>query len=234
MKVLGLIPARGGSKRLPGKNTRELGGHPLIAWSIRSALDSKCCNDVLVSTDNQCIAEIAGKYGADIPWMRPGELATDEASSVDVALHAIDAYEASRGPVDALLLLQPTSPFRTAASIRHAMALFSVFDGRRPLVSVKPAQTHPAWCFEVSENSMVPCLGWSELSRRSQGQKPAWALDGAIYIISPDTLRTERSFLPEDVLPFEIRQAHESMDIDTLDDFELCEMFLEMKKIAFS
>lgn len=100
MNILALIPARGGSKRLPGKNIKLLGGLPLIAWTIRAAWKSTCCTDVLVSTDDESIAGVAREYGASVPWLRPSCLSTDTASSVDVAIHAVDAYESINGEVD--------------------------------------------------------------------------------------------------------------------------------------
>ena len=113
MKILALIPARGSSKRLPGKNTKLLGGLPLIVWTIRAAKESGCCTQVMVSTDDPEIAAVARDFGAEVPWLRPPELATDTASSVDVALHAIANCGAGSHTIDGLLLLQPTSPFRS-------------------------------------------------------------------------------------------------------------------------
>lgn len=109
MRVLALIPARGQSKRVPGKNKRALGGKPLICWSIDCAQEIEAICDVLVSTDDPEIAAIATAAGASVPWMRPSDLATDTATSVDVALHALDWYERENGIVDGLLLLDRKS-----------------------------------------------------------------------------------------------------------------------------
>jgi CMP-N-acetylneuraminic acid synthetase len=126
MKILALITARGGSKRLPGKNIKLLGSKPLILWSIDVAKNNLDICDILVSTDNPAIAEISREAGAKVPWLRPSELATDNASSVDVALHALDWYEASKGSVDGILLLQPTSPFRTPETVPRGIELFRI------------------------------------------------------------------------------------------------------------
>lgn len=229
MKILALIPARGGSKRLPGKNIKLLGGLPLIVWTIRAALESKCCVDVLVSTDDQEIADISLAYGASVPWLRPPELSSDTATSIDVALHALDAYEEAHGPVDGLLLLQPTSPFRTADAIKRGVALFDTTCGIRPVVSVSAAESHPAWCFRVSKDGITPFLGWNELKKRSQDLEPAWVLNGALYLISSDRLRKEQTFLTSDMLTLVMDEPCETMDIDTASDFTQCEAALSIK-----
>lgn len=226
MKILALIAARGGSKRLPGKNIKLLGGRPLIAWTIQVAQKSACCTDILVSTDDAGIAAISREYGASVPWMRPAYLGTDTATSVDVAIHAVDAYEAINGKVDGLLLLQPTSPFRSAESIIKAVSMFEAEGGRVPFVSVSPASSHPAWCFDLTESGMRPFLNASELNGRSQDLKPAWALNGSIYLISPERLRVEQTFLPKDAKPIRMPEKVEGIDIDDPFDWDLAEMVL--------
>ncbi len=124
MRILAVIPARGGSKRLPRKNIRPLGGIPLIFWSINAAKGISEICDILVSTDDPEIAEVTKNTGALVPWLRPRELATDTAQSVDVCLHALEWYEKEKGKVDGLMLLQPTSPFRTRGSILRGIELF--------------------------------------------------------------------------------------------------------------
>ena len=124
MKILALILARGGSKRLPGKNIRILGGKPLIVWSLDVAQDIAEICTTLVSTDDLEIAKVCKEAGALVPWLRPAELSTDTAGSVDAALHALDWYEKEYGMVDGILLLQPTSPFRTKETVRKGIELF--------------------------------------------------------------------------------------------------------------
>ena len=226
MKILALIPARGGSKRLPGKNIRLLGGKPLIIWSIDVAKGMPEISDILVSTDDPSIATVCKEAGTIVPWLRPAELATDIASSVDVVLHALDWYEAEKGPVDAIILLQPTSPLRTVKSIRRAVAMFTQTGGRQPVVSVSPASSHPDWCFRTTATSMEPYMGWGNLGKRSQDQELAWALNGAIYIISPDRLREERTFVTTDAQPFHMSDMREAIDIDDEIDFKLCETYI--------
>lgn len=224
--VLAIIPARGGSKRLPGKNIKLLGGVPLIGWTIKAALSSECFVDVLVSTDDPAIAEVSKQQGASVPWLRPVELATDFTPSIDVVLHALDAWEQANGSVDAVVLLQPTSPFRTMASIRSAVEQFLSADGLHPVVSVSPAATHPAWCFRMTENGIEPFLGWDKLNGRSQDLEPAWALNGAIYVMGSQSIREKRSFLIKNTKFIVMEESSETIDIDTIEEFYLCEKLL--------
>ena len=227
MKILALIPARGGSKRVPGKNIKALGGMPLIGWSIKAAHESKVCTCVHVSTDDEDIAAVSRQYGAYVPGLRPAHLATDTAGSVDVAIHALDVYEAEFGEVDGLLLLQPTSPFRTSATIRRAIELYAEYNGLHPVVSVSAASCHPAWCFRTKEGGMEPFLGWDMIGQRSQDLEPAWMLNGAIYVIAPSRLRTERKFLTPDTQPLIMESAQEAIDIDTPADWAAAEALLQ-------
>lgn len=227
MKILALIPARGGSKRVPGKNIKPLDGLPLIAWTIQAAQQSGVCDAIQVSTDDESIAAVAREFGATVPGLRPAHLATDMASSVDVALHALDTYEDVHGAIDGLLLLQPTSPFRTADTIRRGIAMFVESKAAFPIVGMSPASCHPAWCFHDTENGMAPFLGWEAIAKRSQDLDPAWMLNGAIYIISPRRLREERRFLTVDTLPLLMHDQKEGIDIDTPEDWAAAEFALK-------
>jgi CMP-N,N'-diacetyllegionaminic acid synthase len=226
VRVLALIPARGGSKRLPGKNYRMLGGKPLIVWSIDAAKGNPEICDILVSTDDPAIAAISIDSGAHVPWIRPEYLSTDTANSVDVALHALDWYESENGMVDGLLLLQPTSPFRSPNAIQNALEIFRTSTERTAVVSLSPAKTHPAWCFRSTCEGMEPYLGWSAIGRRAQNLEPAWMLNGSIYLVSPALLRTGQTFLHPKFKPLFMEDFAESVDIDTHTDFALCEEIL--------
>lgn len=221
-RLLAVVPARGGSRRLPRKNLLPLGGRPLIAWTIAAAHHSGVVGDVLVSTDDGEIAGAARDAGAMVPWLRPAELATDSASSADVLRHALKWYEIQHGAVDAVVLLQPTSPFRTAASIRGAVAAFRTQDGQsaRAVVSVGPAASHPAWCFRVEGGMLQPFLGWEPLSQRSQDLEPAFVLNGAIYVLPAADVRGSEPLLRPGIRPYVMHDARESLDIDTADDWQ--------------
>jgi CMP-N,N'-diacetyllegionaminic acid synthase len=220
MRILALIPARGGSKRLPGKNTLPLHGKPLIVWSIDAVRGVEDVCDVLVSTDDPAIARISTDAGGTVPWLRPAELATDAATSVDVALHALDWYERTAGAVDGLLLLQPTSPFRSRATVIRGIDLFREHGGR-PVVSVSPAAVHPLWCFKVEGDRMRPYIDSTGLTVRSQDLPPVFALNGSVYLIAPETLRARRTFVTEDAVPLLVDSDEESLDIDTEADWRI-------------
>ena len=222
MSILAIIPARGGSKRLPGKNLRLLGGRPLIAWSIEAAKGLPGLSDILLSTDDSAIAEAGRAAGATVPWLRPAALATDDASSVDVCLHALDWHEANHGSVDGVLLLQPTSPFRRRATLLAGCESFTRH-GRRPVIGVSPAATHPMWCFRLSNGGMVPFVDGLGLQSRSQDLPPAFAVNGSFYLVTPADLRSRRSFFADDMLPLVSEDPVENIDIDTPLDWVLAE-----------
>ena len=223
MKILAIIPARAGSKRLPGKNIRMLGGKPLIVWSIDVAKDIQEICDILVTTDDPAIASVCADAGALVPWLRPAALATDTASSIDVALHALDWYEDTHGHVDGLMLLQPTSPFRRASTINQAIALFSN-NKRRPVIGVSTAISHPYWCYRIEGNTLLPFIGIESLPpKRSQDLPPAVVVNGAMYLAGPEYLRNKRSFFGAEACPLFIADPDESLDIDTAQDFLIAE-----------
>lgn len=222
MRILALIAARGGSKRLPGKNIRELGGKPLIVWSIDVARGIPGICDIIVSTDDPAIAAVCKEAGAYVPWLRPAELATDTASSVDVALHALDWYESEKGAVDGLLLLQPTSPFRTQETLRKGIELFYEND-RQPVLGVSPTHAHPMWTLKMEGNYIVPFMREHGLEVRSQDLPPAFVVNGSFYLISPAELRARQSFVGIKTIPLLIESPKEALDIDTEWDFKMAE-----------
>lgn len=226
MRILALITARGGSKRLPGKNIRPLGGKPLIVWSIDVVKDSPEICDILVSTDDPAIAAVSKEAAAYVPWLRPAELATDTASSVDVALHALDWYEAEKGAVDGLLLLQPTSPFRTQATVQRGIELFSKH-GHQPVLGVSPTHAHPMWTLKMEGDYLVPFMREHGFGTRSQDLPPAYVVNGSFYLISPAELRAYRSFVKSKTIPLFIDSPQEAVDIDTEWDWKLAKFCLE-------
>jgi CMP-N-acetylneuraminic acid synthetase len=225
MRILALITARGGSKRLAGKNLRPLGGRPLIAWSIEAARGIGEICDILVSTDNVAIAAAAGEAGLPVPWLRPGELASDSASSVDVCLHALDWYESRNAALDGLLLLQPTSPFRRRATVLRGIELFRTHRCR-PVVGVSPAPSHPAWCLRLDGGALRPFIDGAGLSSRSQDLPAAYVVNGAFYLIHPRDLRARRAFCSEDMLPLVMDDPAEALDIDTEWDWAVAQAAL--------
>ena len=223
MKLLTVIPARAGSKRIPNKNIRELGGKPLITWTIDAAKRVPELNDVIVSTDSPAIAHVASQAGALVPWLRPAALATDTSTSIEVCMHALDWYERERGQVDGLLLLQPTSPFRSVENIREAINLFRKHP-KQSVVSFSPAESHPMWCYEVEGETITPFIESQVEATRSQDLPPAYVVNGAIYVAGPTYLRKNNSFLGKYTVPLVMTDFSQSLDIDTEWDWKLAEI----------
>lgn len=220
MRVLAVVTARGGSKRLPGKNLLPLGGRPLIAWSIDVAKDIPQVCDILVTTDDPAIAQVSQQAGALVPWLRPPELATDTAGSVEVCLHALDWYERERGTVDGLLLLQPTSPFRSRATVMRGIDLFFQ-NNRRAVVGVAPAASHPLLCYRIDNGTMRPFVEREGGHLRSQDMPPAYVVNGGCYLIAPEELRETHSFYTTNTVPLIVADPLESLDIDTPLDWSI-------------
>ncbi len=225
MRILALITARGGSKRLPGKNIRPLGGKPLIVWSIDVAKNIPEICDILVSTDDPAIAAVCKEAGASVPWLRQVELATDTASSVDTALHALDWYETEKGAVDGILLLQPTSPFRTQATVRQGIELFG-HHGYQSVLGVSPTHEHPMWTLKMEGDHLVPFMQEHGFGSRSQDLPPAYIVNGSFYLISPTELRECRTFVGSKTIPLLIESPKEAIDIDTEYDWQLAEFYI--------
>lgn len=226
--ILGLIPARGGSKRLPGKNIRPLLGKPLIAWTIEQALASKYLDRVIVSTDSEEIAEISKKYGAEVPFMRPKELATDDTKSVDVVLHALKYFEEIENySPDIVVLLQPTSPLRTREDIDKAIEIFCR-NRCKSLISVYEAPNHYLWLFEVKDEFLKPldCLH----SRLNSNVLPKlYVPNGAIYIAEVETLKTCKTFYIEE-LSYYVMPYERSIDIDIELEFDIAENIIKKRE----
>lgn len=222
MRLLALVPARGGSKRVPGKNIRPLAGRPLVAWTLDAARGLPYVTDVLVSTDDPSIAEVCRHEGALAPWLRPAALSADETGMVDVAVHALDWYERAQGPVDGLLLLQPTTPFRTRQTLSRGIDMFER-DREARVIGVSPASSHPAWCFTIEGGALRPVLPEAGLQTRSQDLEPAFHVNGSFYLLSPHRLRTDRSFYGGRMLPLIAGTPEEALDIDTEWDWRMAE-----------
>ena len=225
MRILALITARSQSKRLPGKNIKLIGGKPLITWSIDIAKNISEVCDILVSTDDPITAKISKDAGASVPWLRPKNLATDTSNSVDVALHALDWFETQKGAVDGILLLQPTSPFRTLESVRRGINLFKK-NRYQSIVAISKTDSHPMWTLKIEKNYLVPFMKDNGLGIRSQDLPPAYVVNGSFYLISPFELRTHKSFFGTKTLPLLIESPKEGLDIDTEWDFKIAEFIM--------
>lgn len=176
---------------------------------------------VIVSTDSPEIQALALEHGALSPWLRPAELATDTASTVDVCLHALDWYEAQHGQVDGLMLLSPTSPFRTLETIRRGVALFESAPASC-VFAVTTARSHPMWCFRIDRDRMQPFMREHGLHTRSQDLPPAYIVNGAFYLIAPSRLREAKTFFIDDMVPL-VLDEDQGVDLDTERDWQVAE-----------
>lgn len=217
-RVLALIPARGGSKGLPGKNIRPLADKPLIAWSIDAARASQWVTEVVVSSEDAAILAVARAHGAATPFVRPVELAQDNTPSLAVVWHALDHLPA----FDWLVLLQPTSPLRTTEDIDGALTRCWALDAPA-CVSVSEAPCTPWWLFRLDgEQRLHSFMPESERPQRRQDAPALHTLNGAVYVARIDWLRQTRSFLSAETRAWPM-PAERSVDIDSLLDFQLAE-----------
>lgn len=220
--VIAIIPARGGSKGLPGKNIRDLCGKPLIAWTIEKAKKSKYLDVILVTTDSQEIAGIAKKYGADIPFLRPSDLAGDRVPTYDVIFHALTHYREAQGrEFGYTVLLEPTSPLREDEDVDR---MLETLDGRAEIfdaiVSVGEVSEHPSIMKRLVGDRMEPyCPELTQTTRR-QDNVPAYFPYGVAYIAKTTELLREKTFYLRRCTPFVIKR-YQNYEIDDLHDF-LC------------
>lgn len=224
---IGIIPARGGSKRLRNKNILPLGGKPLIAWSIEAGLSSGCIDELVVTTDNSDIAKVGVEYGAEVPFIRPQELATDEASSFDVIKHVLEFYRHEKNrEFDFLILLQPTSPFRGSGEIVEAVSLLEERNADA-VISVCRANHSPLWTNTLANDlSMKNFLMNKVRNKRSQDLEPYYQLNGAVYICRVDSFLEEGSLFLNDNIFAYIMDDKKSVDIDTELDFKFAQFLL--------
>lgn len=208
-KVLGLITARGGSKGAPGKNTRMVGGKPLIAWTIESGLACRTLDRLILSSDDDAIMKVARDRGCEVPFKREARLATDEASSMDVVFDALDRCPG----YDWVVLLQPTSPLRRAEDIEAAIERCVAF-GAPACVSVCAAAQSPYWMYTLQRGDRLsPLLPSSDAIRR-QDLPPVYFLNGAVYAADTTWLATSRNFVTSETVAYEM-PIERSLDIDT-------------------
>lgn len=224
-RVLALIPARGGSKGLPGKNLALLAGRPTIAWTVAAALAARAVDDVVVTTDDDAIAAAAEAAGARVPFRRPAELAADEARMTDVVRHAIDTLTARGETFDWLVLLQPTSPLRTGADVDAAFARLTETGGRA-VVGVCAAEHSPAWIGTLPpDGSMADFLAHAAGRANRQELGGYFRLNGAIYIADVAYWREQAGFIGPETFAF-VMPPEASVDIDTALDHDFAEFLL--------
>lgn len=224
MKVLGIIPARSGSKGIPGKNIKLLDGKPLLAYTAESALNSSLLSKVIVSTDSDEIASVARKHGLEVPFLRPPDLATDSTPTLPVVLHCLHELELRGFTFDAVCLLQPTTPFRRPELIDDGIRLFQQ-TGCDSLVSVLevPDEFNPHWTFEPSKAGLLTIsTGESSIIPRRQELPKAYHRDGALYITRTEILQRDKSLYGTKI-GYIISDPKNHINLDTMEDWEYAE-----------
>ncbi len=226
VKILALIPARGGSKGVPHKNIRNLNNNPLIAYSIKTALEAKeFFHRIIVSTDDEEIASIAKAYGAEVPFIRPKELGYDKVPMVPVIKHAIEFIEnQDMITIDWVLLLQPTAPFRLRDDISNIIRL-GLRGGYDSVISVVQVfSVHPILMKKIENNKLLPfCIEEIEGTRRQDYFPPAYMRNGSMYLSKRDVIMKKNSIWGKDICPY-IMPESRSVNIDSEMDFKLAEL----------
>ncbi|WP_238883204.1 cytidylyltransferase domain-containing protein [Clostridium sp. YIM B02551] len=226
--ILAIIPARGGSKGIPRKNIKMLDNKPLIAYTIEEAKKSKYIDRVIVSTEDNEIAEIAKKYGAEVPFLRPEELSKDDTPGIEPIIHCLDWFEESQNfTPEYTICLQCTSPFRKSEHIDEAIEKLINNDGDS-IVSICESEISPFWMKKIENNKMVDFLEKSEFYARRQDVPKVYQLNGAIYITNTQLLREIRNWYTDNTLPY-IMNKESSLDIDDILDFKFAEVLIKEK-----
>jgi len=228
-RVLAIVPARGGSKGLPGKNIRPLAGKPLIGWTLESAKKSKYLDEIFVSTDSQKIADVAETFGVKVPELRPEELASDTATSASVVLYTIDYFRKKGKDFDYILLLEPTSPMRKEDDIDNAIALACEHPDKAGVVSLGEVHMeHPSIVKKITDKSIIePYVEAQKVTRRQQLDK-AYFPYGVVYLVRTDYFEKNQLFYGKDSLPY-IIERWQCYEIDDIYDFTAIEAILKYK-----
>jgi len=225
--VVALIPARGGSKGIPNKNIKTINGKPLIAYSIEFALSSKKIDRVIVSTDNQKIADIAKKYGAEVPFLRPSNLATDSAPMYGTVKHLIDFLSYSKCKYKFLALLQPTSPMRLKKDFHAALNMIKDDTTIDSIVSLEELPKHlsPEFLMRINNGQIYPYIKSAKNIFRRQDVSSAFIRSGQFYISRISSLSDENTIYGNKSLPYITN--HKAVNLDTLEDWELAKKLIE-------
>lgn len=224
--MIAIIPARGGSKGLPGKNIRPLAGKPLIAYTIIEALKSKYITRVIVSTDDQKIADIAKKYGAEVPFLRPDFLASDTAKAIDNYIYTIDRLSKESGEViNEFVVLQPTSPLRTVEDVDGAIEMF--FAKKADSVISYTKEAHPVtWHKYIDKDHHFVNIFPDNIDNR-QSNRVSYYPNGAVYVFFKDFIK-EGNYYSENSFCY-VMPRERSVDIDFLEDFQYAEFLINQK-----
>lgn len=229
--MIAFIPARGGSKGVPGKNIKDLCGKPLIAYAIEACKQANGIDRVIVTTDDEDIARVAKECGAEVPFMRPDYLASDTASAVDVYIHAAEWVMNETGEkLDKFMVCLPTVPCRDARHIDEAIEQFEK-QGATTLISFTEAEVPPGWYHVMDENGRVSNAGFGAAGKNMANRQMNAAYyipNGAIYILDYELLKNNRTYYCDNTTAY-IMSREDSVDIDYPIDFEIAKLMMEKK-----
>ena len=232
-RIVGVIPARGGSKGIPYKNIQKLGGRPLISYTIEAALKSKSLSKVIVSTDDARIAEISRSFGAEVPFLRPADLAKDDTPSLSVIQHAVKYIEdTERCVLDVIVILQPTSPLRNEKYIDDAVEKL-LKTGVDSVVTVCKVKHHPFWSFIAKGDSLYPFSMKGIAVNKRQDLPEIYGLNGAVYAVRRNVLFEQNSVFGRETKAV-VMSEEESVDIDDYFNLFIAEMVLKHWKRWFN
>mgnify|MGYP000114916828 CR=1 FL=1 len=225
MKIIAIIPARGGSKGIPRKNLVTLNKKPLIEYTIKAAIQSQCFESVIVSTDDEEIAMVSRSLGASVPFLRPSKLSNDKAKSVDAIIDCLNRLDTD---YDAVCLLQPTAPLRNVHDIRKSLELYLDHKGDcDSLVSIcRLEEPHPFKLKAINDGYVIPFLPGKSSELPRQDLPPAYILTGAIYITDIKVLKEKKSFFGNKTIPYYMPEER-AVNIDSIKDIYLAEYYLK-------
>ncbi len=210
-RILGVIPARGGSKGIPRKNLTMFGGKPLIAWTIEAGLHSRYIDRLILSSEDPEIITVAATWGCEVPFVRPAELSRDETPGIEPVIHAIQTLKTT---YDYVILLQPTSPLRTTEDIDNCI-YYCIQENAPSCVSVCAAQSSPYWMYILNQQKrLIPLMPEEHSITRKQDLPPVYVLNGAIYMAFIPNLMQERSFINRQTIAYTM-PVERSLDIDS-------------------
>jgi len=224
MQLLGIIPARGGSKGIPGKNIKLLADKPLLAYTIEAARQAGICSRLILTTDSEAIANVGREWGIEVPFIRPPELARDDTAMLPVLQHAVTEMRARGFSPDAIVILQPTAPFRRGDDLKAAFGLLNSNPSIDSVVSVEPVPEHysPYFVMKIEEDRLLPFIeGGLKITRRQDAPK-AYSRSGDFYFIRIGTLMDGNSVYGQNCRPYIVTHSNR-VNLDTLEDWKEAE-----------
>ena len=232
-KILAIIPARGGSKGLPGKNIRPLLGKPLIAWSIEHAQKSKYVDEIFISTDSQEIANVAEQYGVKVPELRPVELARDSAPSSEFVVYTLNKMKSEGKDFDGFILLEPTSPLRDVEDVDKSIEQLFGNEGCESVVGVAMSGTvHPAFMVVKGKEGYLEALDSEHSTSRRQDLPEVFFFEGTVYVSKVDAYLEKRTFYHDKTLPY-VGPEWKSHEVDDFVDFTIIEAIMKLKEQGY-